>query len=177
MLQVRMKRAPLSEESMSRRAGFHHGLVGDDADHHAADAGEADHQVFREIGHDFEEIAVVHQTMDHLKHVDRFLRAGGDQFVHAGVAGDVEWLVEVVGRVADVVARQEGEQAGGQGHGVAVVLGDEVDVAADRGMGGGAGELGEVGVFAGGGLDDVGPADEHVGVVLVMIRKSISAGE
>ena len=46
-----------------------------------------------------------------------------------------------------------------------VVLGDEVDVAGDLGVGVGGGELVERGGLAGGGLDDVRAADEHVGVL------------
>ena len=46
-----------------------------------------------------------------------------------------------------------------------VVFGDEVDVAADLGVGVGAGELVERGGLAGGGADDVRAADEHVRVL------------
>jgi hypothetical protein len=70
-----------------------------------------------------------------------------------------------VRRIAKIVGRQVVEQFFGQIHRMLVVLGDEVDVAGNLGMGVGGGELVERGGLAGGGLDDVRAADEHVGVL------------
>ena len=60
-LQKRMKRAPLSEESMSSAPAFCGGVVGDEAGHDALHAAEADHEVLRKVAMHLEEIAVVDQ--------------------------------------------------------------------------------------------------------------------
>ena len=64
-LQKRMKRAPLSDASMSSAPGPHGRLVGDDADHHALDAREADDDVLGESGVHLEEFTVIDQARDH----------------------------------------------------------------------------------------------------------------
>src|SRR5690606_629311 len=100
-----------------------------------------------------------------LVHVDGGLGVGGHELVHAGVGGEVERGLQVVGRVHDVVGRQEREELAGDVEGVVFVLGNEGDVAADGGVGGRAADFVHGDLGAGGGLDDVGAADEHLGVV------------
>ena len=61
-LQKRMKRARLVRGINVQRAGFDGGIVGDDADDDALNAGEANDDVLRPFRLHFEKIAVVHQT-------------------------------------------------------------------------------------------------------------------
>lgn len=147
-------------------SGADGGLVRDDADHDATDSGKADDEVLRKVGHDFHEAVGVDQSIDDQLHVERGFRVVRHQLVHAEVRRGVDGLVEVVGGIGHVVRGQVGKKPRCEGHGVSVVTGHEVDVAADRGMGCGGGELGEFGVFPGGGFDDARTADEHVGVLL-----------
>ncbi len=90
---------------------------------------------------------------------------GRDDFVHARIFGQGDVVVHLVRRIAQIVRRQVVEEFFGELDGVVVILGDEVDVAADLGVGVGAGELVERGGLAGGRADDVRAADEHVGVL------------
>ena len=67
--QNRMKRADLSEASISRLPGAHHRLVGDHADALAVETDEPDDDVLGEILLDLEEIVVVRNRADDLLHV------------------------------------------------------------------------------------------------------------
>jgi hypothetical protein len=58
---MRMKWAALTRRLDVDAAGQHHRLVGDDADHVAVEAGEADHHVLGPQFMHLEEAAVVHE--------------------------------------------------------------------------------------------------------------------
>jgi hypothetical protein len=68
-------------------------------------------------------------------------------------------------RVLGIVGRHVAQQRLGDLDGVAVIIGDEVDVAADRGVHLGAADLIQAGGAAGDRLDDLRAGDEHVGVL------------
>jgi len=68
-----------------------------------------------------------------------------------------------VGRIQQVVGGKESEKAAGNLDGVGVVVGDEMNVAANAGVGGGAADFIHRAFLAGDGLDHFRPADEHVG--------------
>jgi hypothetical protein len=72
-------------------------------------------------------------------------------------------------RVLGVVGRQIAQQRLGDLDGVAVVFGDEVDIAADRGVHLGAADFIQAGGAAGDRLDHLRAGDEHVGVCRVMM--------
>ena len=117
---------------MSSDAGLLHRVVGDDADHDALDAAEADDQVAGEQRVHLEEIAVVDQPADDAVHVHRLRRIGLGEVVHPVVLVHQHVVAEMVRRILGVVGRQEAQQLAGDARSRLVVLGDEVDVAADR---------------------------------------------
>jgi hypothetical protein len=92
------------------------------------------------------------------------LWVGWNDIVHSAILQVGYFVAHPVGRVAEVVRWQIVEQPLAELDGMPVVLGDEMDVSRDRRVGIGGGELFERGGLAGGGLDDIGTADEHVGV-------------
>ena len=155
-------------------SGFLHRLVGDDANDDALDAGEADDEVFGPVHLDFKEVAGVHEAFDDFVNIDRLLAVGGNEFVHAGVLGHIERSAQLMGRVHDVVGRQEAEELLGKGNGVGVVAGDEVHVAADAGVCRRAADFVHGDDFTGGRLDDFGSADEHVGL---LVHHDLEIGE
>ena len=69
-------------------------------------------------------------------------------------------------RVLGVVRRQVAEQLAGKLDGMAVVAGDQMHVAADGGVHGGAADIVHRGLAPGDRLDDLGPGDEHAGIGL-----------
>ena len=142
-----------------------HRLVGDDADDDAGEAREADDDVAREGGVHFEQFAVVDEATNDGLHVDRFRRVRRDQVVDALIRNAFDRRREVVRGVFGVVRRQEGQQMLDQGDGVLVVFGDEVGVAADRGVHFGAADFGHGRGAAGDGLDDFRTGEEHLRVL------------
>jgi len=86
-----------------KRAGHHHRLVGDDADHGARNAGKPDDHVAGKVGVHFEQFAAVHQTADHQLHVQWFGGVTRHQVDHARVCQLVDRHREVVWRVFGVV--------------------------------------------------------------------------
>ena len=113
----------------------------------------------------FKEFAVVDDAPDDGLHVDRFGRVGRDQVVDALIRNAFDRHGEVVRGVFRVVRRQEGQEVLDEGDGVLVVFGDEVGVAADRGVHFGAADLGHGRGAAGDGLDDFGAGEEHLRVL------------
>ena len=73
-----MKRAALSAESLSRIAGQLLGLVGDDPDRLAPEAGEAGDQCLRELRLDVEPLTFVDDLVDHVVHIVGLARGIGD---------------------------------------------------------------------------------------------------
>jgi len=69
-------------------------------------------------------------------------------------------------RIFSVVGRQIAQQRLGDLDRVTVILGDEVDIAADRGVHLGAADLVQTGGASGDRLDHLWASDEHVGVLL-----------
>ena len=84
--QVRTKRAAFSDVDVEA-AGELGRLVGDDADGKAVDAAEADDDVHRALGLDFEELVVVEDAADDLVHVIRLVGRVRDQRVELEILG------------------------------------------------------------------------------------------
>ena len=162
-LQKRMKRLALVEALMSRTPERTDGLVGDDADRAAQDAGEADDDVHGVAGLDLQEVAAIDDAPDHLAHVVALLGIDRDDLVELGVGIDVV-LGGHARRVFEVVRRQEAEQPAAEVEGLLVVLGDEVDDAGMGHVGVRAAERLGGDLLAGHLLDDLRPGDEHLGL-------------
>ena len=138
------------------------GLVADDADGVAVDAGEPAHDVAGPERVDLEELAVVDDLGDHLLHVVRLVRRVGDQ-VDDAVARAVGGVVGlVVRRVLEVVGREERQQVAHlRQRGLLVVVHERGDARLRR-VRERAAELLLGDVLAGDRLHDVGTGDEHV---------------
>ena len=144
--------------------GKDHGLVGDDADDIAVEAGKTDDHVFRPQFVHLEEAPVVHDGPDDLAHVVGFGGIDRDQCIQlrrkpVGVVErrHVGWVILVVGR-------EIGEQFAHFEQALGVVLGKEMADAALLGMDHAAAQHLEADVFLHDGSDDFGAGDEHVGV-------------
>ena len=88
-LQKRMNRLALVGGVDVEGAGQDRGLVGDDADRPAQDAGEADDDVHGVAGLHLEEVAAVDDPADHLAHVVALLGLDGHDPGQLGVGIDV----------------------------------------------------------------------------------------
>jgi hypothetical protein len=87
------------------------GLVADDPDRIAVEAGEAADDVFGEVLVDLEEILVIDDPFDHLAHVVRLRRIVGDHRVQVLVfALRVVGRHWIAGRQLEVVRGQEAHQ-------------------------------------------------------------------
>ena len=147
---------------MSRIAGQHLGLVADDADGVAVDAGEAARDALRPVREVLEELPVVHDGLDDLVHVVGHVRAGGDDVEQLGtqalgVVGGLE-----VGRLLQVVGGQERQQEADVVEAGLLVVGHEGGDARLGGVALGAAQLLEGDLLAGHRLHHVGAGDEHV---------------
>ena len=151
---------------MSSAPAISVGWLATSADHDALDAREADDEVAREAGMHFEELAAVDQAADDPAHVHRFRGILRNQRVHVLVARERD--VGAQTRAADPrCCWTAGRTAAGlhDADGVALVLGDEMHVAADGGVHLGAADLVHRRRAPGHRLDDLRPGDEHLGVV------------
>lgn len=167
--QVRMNRAAFSEALMSRQPHELGGLVGHDADGAALDAAEADDDVLRVTGLDFQELVLVEDPGDDLVHVVRLVRRIRDQRVELEILGGQVVLDGALGcrhrevrRVGVVVRRQVAQQVADILEGVLLSGGDVVRGAGLAHMGVGAAQLFLGDVLAGDSLDHVGAGDEHL---------------
>ena len=146
-------------------AGHGLGLVGDDADAHAAHVGEADDEVLGEVLMHFEELAVVDDGVDDVFHVVGLVGVLGDDGVEVvlqtvdGVFGGHH------GSLLEVVAGDVAHQLADELDGAFLGLADEVGHAALGGMHHGAAELVDGDVLAGDGLHHLGAGEEHVAVL------------
>ena len=147
---------------MSSTPGEVLGLVADDPDRIAVEAGEADDDVLGEVLVDLEELAVVDDQRDHVAHVVGLLRVGRDD--------RVERLVHALGVVVgldprrhlEVVERQEADQVADVLEARLLVLGGEVGDPRLRVVGHRPAQLLELDLLAGDRLDHLGAGDEHV---------------
>ncbi len=91
-------------------AGFDGGVVGNDADDDALDAGETDDDVRGEERVNLEEGVGVGEAGDDAMYVKRSFGVLGDELVHLRVGREVQLGLGRVGRVLEVVGRDVGEQ-------------------------------------------------------------------
>ena len=108
-----------------------------------------------------EKIPLIDQGRDDLKNVEWFFRIGRDDFLKGRNVGEIQFRRRLVRRVGEVVGRQIREEFVHDFDGMGIVVGHEVDIAADRGVGGGTADFFDRGDLAGGGLDHLRSADEH----------------
>jgi hypothetical protein len=109
--QKRTNRAALREASMSRHAGQHHRLVGDDADGGAFHADEAAQDVLGVVFLDLEEVALVGHLGISSLHVVGLVRIGRDQRVERFLDALAIVAVGTFGGFFAVGQRQEVDQA------------------------------------------------------------------
>ena len=143
-------------------AGQHLGLVADDADGPAVDAGEPADQVHGPVVVDLEELAVVDHRLDDLLHVVGLVGRGGHELGQLG--GEPLGIVARIDQrgLLQVVGREEAEQVADVVQARLLVGGHE---GGHPGLGGVAhrpAQLLEGHVLAGHRLDHVGTGDEHV---------------
>jgi hypothetical protein len=100
-------------------------LIGEYAHHDALNPGEADHDVARPTGVDFEELAAIHQPVMIGLHIHRLRGGFGNQRVDAFIRRQIEIGIGPVRRVFGIVGRQIAQQRLGDLDRVAVVFGDE----------------------------------------------------
>ena len=93
------------------------------------------------------------------------LAVGGHQIVHDRIRRTGPGTESGGGGIHQVVGRDEAQEPLDQRDGTGVVLGHKMDIAAHGGVGGRAADLLHRHRLAGGGLDDLGAADEHVRVL------------
>ena len=98
--------------------------------------------------------------------VQRVFGGFREQAVHFRIGAQINLRRGLVRRIKQVVGRKKGEKAAGDLDGVRVVVGHEMNVAADAGVGRGAADFIHRAFLAGDGLNHFRPADEHVGAAL-----------
>ena len=145
-------------------AGLHVGLVGDDADHHAADPAEADDDVLGEVLVHFQEIPVIHQAADDGLDVQGRAVVAGNQVAHAFVRAQVKRGVQLVGRFFRVVGGKEGKEPLQDVQGVRVAVRHEVDVAGHGGVDGRGADVVHRALFIRDLFNHLGTGDVHAGV-------------
>src|SRR5271157_255186 len=143
-------------------AGQKRRLVGDDAHGFPVQPGEADHDVPGVMLLHLEEVAVVHDGVDHVLNVVRLIGFGGDDGVQALVNAVDGIGARFARRIFEVVGRNETEQLAHHAQALGVIVGHEVRHAGALVVGHRPPELVLGDLFVGHRLDDVGPGDEHV---------------
>ena len=103
-------------------------------------------------------------TVDDILDIEGRFRVGRDDLVERLDVIQAERFPRMVRGIIDVVQRQIGHEVLRQLDGVLVVLGDQVDVAADAGVRIGSGKLRQFGLLTGCRMDYLRTANEHVGV-------------
>lgn len=147
-------------------SGHDLGLVGHDAHGAAIESGEAHHQVGGEGLVDLQEVAIIHQGVDHVLHVVGLVGALRQHGVQLG-GGPIHGIgAGHEGGLLLVVLGQEGEQAAGVGDGLFLVGGHEVGHTALGGVDAGAAELLGGDILPGHLLHHLGAREEHVAVAL-----------
>ena len=130
------------------------------------EAGEADHEVGREVLVHLQEAPVVHHRQQELLDVVGLRGVGGTRVSRSSSSRSVGSLRLRTRRLLQVVRGQVGEQLADQEEAGAVVVHREVGDAGAGVVGHGPAELLLGHLLVGDRLDDVGPGHEHVGGVL-----------
>ena len=159
------------------RAGTHRRLIGKQANHHALDARETNDEIFRETCVHFEKVAVIHQACDHQARIQRRRAFRGDQRVHLLVRRLVDIGGQPMRRFLGIVGWQKAQQSLREFDRVLVVVGEEMHVAAHRGMHRGTADFVHRHGLAVTALMTSGPVMNIWAFDFVMMTKSINAGE
>ncbi len=131
-----MKRAAFVGRVNIQRAGFDGRIIGDDANDDPLNAGEGDDDVLGEVRIDFEEFLLVHQAPDDGVDVHRRFGVGGHELIEFGIGGQIQIGGGPVRRVQHVIRGHKGKNAASDANGVRVVFRQEMNIAADAGVGG-----------------------------------------
>ena len=92
------------------RACQHSGLVGNDTDGAAMQAGKADHDVLGVVFLDFEEVAIIDHRVNHVLDVVRAVRLGRHHLIERWIGAVHGIGAGLARRILQVVRRQEAQQ-------------------------------------------------------------------
>ena len=145
-----------------QRAGEDRGLLSDDADAAAAQSRESRDDVLRPARLDLEEVTVVDDPLDDAVHVVRLGRIVGDDRIERDVAA-VGWVARLgAWGIAEVVLRQEAQDAACRDEGLGLIVGGKMGDTADRRVRGRPAQPLGIDFLVGDRLHDIRPGDEHV---------------